>query len=74
MPKRNPHDDSSFRTWIARIAVNRYPMALPRPWPQRRVSSHIGGFASPARTPEIYGWNQEVAAIGGASENAYVTQ
>jgi RNA polymerase sigma-70 factor (ECF subfamily) len=32
--------DSSFRTWITRIVVNRCLMAMRHPWRQRRVSSN----------------------------------
>jgi RNA polymerase sigma-70 factor (ECF subfamily) len=67
--------ESSFRTWITRIVVNRCLMALRHPWRQRRVSSHIApegellhDFVSPARTPEMCAWNQEVA---GALERAF---
>jgi RNA polymerase sigma-70 factor (ECF subfamily) len=67
--------ESSFRTWITRIVVNRCLMAMRHPWNQRRVSSHCASeddllrdFASPARTPEMSAWNQEVA---GALKRAF---
>jgi len=66
--------ESSFRTWITRIVVNRCLMAIRHPWRQRRVSSHVAleydplhDIASPARTPELCAWNRELA---GALERA----
>ena len=60
--------DSSFRTWITRIVVNRCLMTMRHPWHQRRVTSNVAPeddvlreFASTARTPEVSAWNQEVA-------------
>ena len=65
--------ESSFRTWITRIVVNRCLMAMRHPWRQRRANSVsdddlLRDFASPARTPEMFAWNQEV---GGALERAF---
>ncbi len=68
-------EESSFRTWITRIVVNHCLMAIRHPWRQRRVDNYPGpagdllhNFASPAKTPEMWAWNQQVA---GALESAF---
>ncbi len=60
--------ESSFRTWITRIVVNRSLMAIRAPWRRRTVSqSHYpelgasSAFTAQGPTPEKSAWCKELA-------------